>query len=300
MDEQFIRSYFILDLKPGASWDELRDTYRSLVKAWHPDRFQLDNERQLAEEKTKEITRAYKTLADYYRKHGNTPVYPHDHSSDAGKSTTFEAPDDRPEDIIDNIDFSAGKNAHHTANNTPRHTSSWKTLSAVVTAVLLGYLWLLDRSPDTASIPDALSDSPTLGAPEVSPNGNPALQTTTQFFTFGTRIGEVYSIQGIPSKTEDGIWHYGKSRIYFIDGRVTRWDSHQDDPLKASYEAGTAVQRNENFTRGSTKAEVIAAQGQPWHQTEHEWSYGSSRIFFSDGLVTSWEESPAFPLKARK
>lgn len=300
MDEQFTRSYSILALQPGANWDELRSAYRSLVKTWHPDRFQLDSERQLAEEKTKEITRAYKTLADYYRKHGQTPA---DHDaplSDAERPATAQAPGDQTVEKPDNVDLSAGKNAYHPAANTPRHPFSWKTLTALITAALLIYLWLLDGPSDYTSNSDAFPGSPTLGAPEVRSIGNDAPQSATQFFTHGTKIGDVYSIQGIPSKTENGIWHYGKSKIYFIDGRVSRWESHPDNPLKASHDVEPIIRSNEIFTRGSTKAEVMTLQGTPWRQTEHEWAYGSSRIFFTDGLVTGWEESPLHPLKTSR
>lgn len=42
---------------------ELKKTYRSLVKEWHPDRFQEQDEKALqAEEKSREITQGYEFL----------------------------------------------------------------------------------------------------------------------------------------------------------------------------------------------------------------------------------------------
>ncbi len=55
------RKYFeTLDLKPGASSEEVSQAYRDLVKIWHPDRFfGSPRLRQKAEEKLKEVNQAY-------------------------------------------------------------------------------------------------------------------------------------------------------------------------------------------------------------------------------------------------
>ncbi len=52
-----------LGLREGASWNEIRDTYRDLVKVWHPDRFSHDGKlRSRAEEKLKEVNAAFQYL----------------------------------------------------------------------------------------------------------------------------------------------------------------------------------------------------------------------------------------------
>ena len=52
-----------LGLREGASWNEIRDTYRDLVKVWHPDRFSDDGKlRSRAEEKLKEVNAAFQYL----------------------------------------------------------------------------------------------------------------------------------------------------------------------------------------------------------------------------------------------
>jgi hypothetical protein len=53
----------LLDLRPGYSQDELRQSYKDLVQIWHPDRF-THNERlqEKAEAKLKEINQAYEIL----------------------------------------------------------------------------------------------------------------------------------------------------------------------------------------------------------------------------------------------
>ena len=60
------RSLKILGLGPDATAQDVKKSYRDLVKVWHPDRF-LNNSRvrRRAEEKLKEINGAYKILQGY-------------------------------------------------------------------------------------------------------------------------------------------------------------------------------------------------------------------------------------------
>ncbi len=56
--------YKILEIKPGASQDEIKQAYKHLVKKWHPDLFFKNPKLQLqAQEKFKEINEAYKKLS---------------------------------------------------------------------------------------------------------------------------------------------------------------------------------------------------------------------------------------------
>ena len=73
--DKYINNYNTLGIQPGASWKELRAAYKNLVKTWHPDRFQQDaHQKKIAEERTKEINKSYKELAEYYKKHGALPI----------------------------------------------------------------------------------------------------------------------------------------------------------------------------------------------------------------------------------
>jgi len=57
----------VLGLKPGASWNEVNESYRDLMRVWHPDRFQGD-ERLLkkASDKTVAINSAMQSLRAEY------------------------------------------------------------------------------------------------------------------------------------------------------------------------------------------------------------------------------------------
>ena len=52
----------MLGVNEGAHLQELKTTYRTLMKDWHPDKFQDTVERQHAEEKSKKIIEAYHFL----------------------------------------------------------------------------------------------------------------------------------------------------------------------------------------------------------------------------------------------
>lgn len=53
------------------------------------------------------------------------------------------------------------------------------------------------------------------------------------------------------------------------------------------------------FTIGSTKDEVLAAQGTPDSFGEDYFRYGYSTVYFKNGRVTSWENSALKELKVR-
>lgn len=292
MNESFAHSYSTLGLKPGSSWNEIRSRYRSLIKKWHPDRFQQDGKKhRLAEEKTREITRAYKTLADYYRKHGSTPTHPVPVPVPAAATRSPETAASVPASTAQ-----AGPSPH-----TPVEATGGLTFFILtVIAVLLALWWWEDpvdhQGINTQPLPNNASQEVARPAAGDNTTSHPA----DQFFTLGSKLGEVYAIQGVPSKTEQGVWYYGKSRVYFVDGSVSRWDSHPDNPLRASLDIDPVVTKKTFIQRGSTKDDVRALHGTPWRQTEREWTYGSSRIFFSGDVVTGWEESTLNPLKLQR
>ena len=301
MNDPYLRSYSALGVRPGSSWNEIRDTYRNLVKKWHPDRFQQDSKnRRIAEEKTMEITRAYKILADYYREHGSTPANP---PSPATASEEGPLETAMPSEYTGHATTADNTTAHVQTDIPapfPVEAAWWKTLFTLSIVALLLYLWLPDEPADHNLDIGALPKSAAPDENQLAVGDKAAPHTADRFFTLGSILGEVYAIQGVPSKTEQEVWHYGKSRVYFVNGSVSRWDSHPDNPLQASLDVDSVTAKKYFFERGSTKDEVRALQGTPWRQTEREWAYGSSRVFFNGELVTGWEESSLNPLRIRR
>jgi hypothetical protein len=64
--EKIGRCIETLELKPGASREEVEQGYRDLVNVWHPDRFANNLRLQKkAEEKLKEINAAYEYIQSF-------------------------------------------------------------------------------------------------------------------------------------------------------------------------------------------------------------------------------------------
>lgn len=66
MNPQIIEFYRELDLEPGSNLASVRQSYRQLVKVWHPDRFGNDLKLQdVANDKLKKINFAYESLVAF-------------------------------------------------------------------------------------------------------------------------------------------------------------------------------------------------------------------------------------------
>ena len=120
------------------------------------------------------------------------------------------------------------------------------------------------------------------------------------FFTVGSTRDQVQAVQGMPSSIRNGVWYYGKSRVYFLDGTVMRWVNDPADPLRIAFGVPRTPRWPTTFAMGSTKALVKTVQGRPLLETVHEWDYGASKVYFADGRVTGWYNSPFSPLKTAR
>jgi len=56
--------YEMLEISENSSQEELKAQYRFLVQAWHPDKFSSPEQKEKAENKTKEINKAYEVLGN--------------------------------------------------------------------------------------------------------------------------------------------------------------------------------------------------------------------------------------------
>jgi hypothetical protein len=157
--------------------------------------------------------------------------------------------------------------------------------------------------------------TPAIAVPERTANGIASDTETTAkvsrnepppgYFTVGSTKEEVMRAQGSPAKgMSDYRWAYGLSSVEFRNGRVAGWNVSPLNPMKAVLipedRGDAAAARTRGFfTVGSTKDEVIGAQGTPTHFSDVHWTYGLSSVEFSGGAVTGWNDSPLNPLRAR-
>ena len=120
------------------------------------------------------------------------------------------------------------------------------------------------------------------------------------YFTIDSTKDDVLAIQGTPDSFAESTFRYGFSRVYFDgDGHVTSWENSALSELKVKM-LPMATSHRSFFTVGSSKDDVLAAQGTPDSFTESAFRYGFSRVYFDgDGRVTNWENSALKELKVR-
>ena len=80
--------YEVLGLKPGASQEEIKKAYRNLIKQYHPDQYGDNPLKDLAEEKMREINKAY----DMLTKNGDAS-YSNSYSSSYSNSSSNNSND---------------------------------------------------------------------------------------------------------------------------------------------------------------------------------------------------------------
>ncbi|MCU0587897.1 MAG: hypothetical protein MUF52_07045 [Syntrophobacteraceae bacterium] len=106
-------------------------------------------------------------------------------------------------------------------------------------------------------------------------------------FTIGSSEDEVLAVQGTPTRMDGHRWMYGFSEIRFKDGRVEEYDNFFGNlniqlMPEQSVNAGPAPG---SFTVGSTRDEVLLAQGTPTSIRGNLWYYGMSSVLFRKGKV---------------
>jgi hypothetical protein len=292
--EKYEDYYLELGIRPGDSWQKLRSAYKSQMRRWHPDRFGLDDPmRHKAEEKTKVINQSYQELAEFYQLNGKLPLDAAQHPNEtSGNSTRAEtAP-------ASSSTINAGWGSPIATDETRIIRTGLRPgviLTLILVLVAIYVFWEQDifMSRHETSTAPANSQATHLAGTEkpVVTSGTGEVQT----FGMGATLGEVYSIQGVPSLVEGDIWHYGEAHVYFHNGRVTRWVDSADHRLKVQTAGAQPAQIPvvTTFGIGSTHDEVRAIQGSPLRESGNVWDYGLSRVYFdSSGHVTGWQESP--------
>jgi hypothetical protein len=108
--------YQILELKPGASKQEVKQAYKDLIVVWHPDRF-AHNPRlqQKAQEKVKELNAAYAFLKSQ------------DITPETGFSTSYNAPShyDPPQNSAENFTYQSTSYQNTNYQNTSYQNAAY-------------------------------------------------------------------------------------------------------------------------------------------------------------------------------
>lgn len=73
--EDWVRHFRELELEPGATRETVKQSWRDLMKIWHPDRFEAEPRlRQRCQEKVKRLNEAYEAVERYFVVYGAAPV----------------------------------------------------------------------------------------------------------------------------------------------------------------------------------------------------------------------------------
>ena len=226
----FKHCYALLQISFDCNVDDLKKSYRALIRKWHPDQFKNDEEKALATDKVKDINIAYQQLTKHYKKYGTLPLFAPaeakptvSHPQTNKKSTRFKSP----------------KRTQFTKiNKKGNRAKSYSLYVFAITIIFVSYQYLDSIVMDIV---------PPINTPkEVNSINNTSMIDTKSkikqksipkreviYFTYGSTIGDVISIQGPPDNIVGNIWFYGKSEIHFKDGLVIKWYRTVGSPLKA-------------------------------------------------------------------
>lgn len=105
----------------------------------------------------------------------------------------------------------------------------------------------------------------------------------------GDSRARVMAIQGVPDEISDSIYRYGSSVIYFREGRVSAWRNRLPR-LRIRDWSVNMLPTLDRFTMGSSRADVVRAQGLPGAFDATSYTYGSSIVSFDRGQVAGWSE----------
>ena len=285
--------YVTLGVNPDTDWETLRRCYQRLIGQWHPDRFSDDTAgKEIAEERSKQITIAYQTLGNYRRQHGVLPARkPATEIGTQGPGRHADPVSDR----ADSNDRAATDAMGAPVSEPSKIRPGLRRRVALAFFAILPALYFADRYVRSMA-PDDGKPSENLNRPDTATQGPPdSPRRESGWIWIGSTVGDVYAAQGIPTSTQGETWYYGKSQIRFARGRVISWNQHPDNPLRIARDQPVQMQEG-IFDVGSTKDAVLAIQGTPVTETDTVWDYGLSRVHFKNNHVTHWEESPMQPL----
>lgn len=273
MPTDYNHCYRVLGVAPGCSWDELRRNYRHLVRRWHPDHRRPTGDGQsVSDQRIKEITGAYRALADYRRRHGALPGAPRRRATVADTNA-----DNRPATAPTRPAPGGWQDPQPAVvRAAPAHLVFLAALGALL---VVAYLIAAGRDTPDSDTPDLPSTTRVDAATPASP---------LSYIGLGSSMADVYRLHGRPSEDAGDVWYYGDAKVQFVNQRVIGWERHPSFPLRVDAYPSPNLPAQISFTLGSTKHEVRAVQGIPLSEQSAVWDYGVVRVHFRDERVVGW------------
>ena len=267
--------YRMIEARPEDGWDAVQKAYRRKVQLLHPDKAAGDAEREVVMRRQfEELMRGFDALRSFYQSFGALP--PIEQPTPPGLRRRVHTP----------------RSAEPPPTPTPprrRPTYYWLLLPVVLA---IGF-WLGSLDSRDGGL-RGRSAAPVIEGP------SPVLGTLER----GDRVGEVIQLLGRPDLVADNVWTYGDARVLISEGRVRGWEQglrHRlpVGPVEWGGHLLNADQPGDAklFGLGASKTLVTEVQGPPVHATETVWDYGVSRVYFREGQVVGWFNSPLDPLK---
>jgi hypothetical protein len=270
----------ILDLEADATEKQIKAAYRTMVKVWHPDRFQNDKLlKQAAEVKLRDVNGAFDLLsstAPY--SHSQKP--PNPVSSDA----TYQAPRQ------DQNERQSRPAATTSFANAKRSSSRWvvpafkllfKFAILVFVILLCRYAWIAFDVPDPST--EAVAKVYSFGKDNILSR----LQVPKQRFEEAVKRDlEKLGLRS-PAPAPDTSQHEADTPSQIppkTQGKATT--------PPAAVAAATPHKIFPFITIGSTRNEVVQQQGTPTASSQDKLVYGHSELYLKDGAVVGWKIDP--------
>jgi hypothetical protein len=268
-----------LDLAGRASETEIRDAYRTLVKVWHPDRFQSDAAlRETADAKLKALNAAYLLLT--------TP-------QESRKTAR------RPRPAPSSAQPVQPQAQLRTYGRRRFPTAALVKLGVLTCGVLLAGVFFMAMDSFFAS-------DPTTGRVYAEVRAHVVSNARETADTVWSRAGE--HLHGLLPE---------KSRAASL-APVAATPGSPTDPSQAGAQGGDtqsipqSLHRREPgasraettrlrpyITAGLSRHEVIAVLGAPTSSTDTKLAYGASQLDFTDGKLSGWSIAASSPIRVK-
>lgn len=206
--------YQVLHVVSGCGWTELRLAYRRRVRLCHPDRREANApDGAMRDDEFKQVVKAYRELAAFYRSHGELPPPWLGITGDAGMASASDR-------NVTVHEPGAGTDDRKTSARPAARSRffTWRPSrfhGAVFTAFVLG----VGSSALVGQIGQGIETTSTPRHPDAR-------------ISIGMDPQSVVDVQGVPNYTKGSVWFYGESGVIFERGCVIGWENQPPFPLR--------------------------------------------------------------------